>query len=247
MMAKKKVILSLSIALLAAALLCGAAFVSVWNGWILLNSPSKEAYPVRGVDVSAYQGKIDWQVLSQQGNISFAFIKATEGSTYIDPCFAYNYAQAQKTDLRIGAYHFFSFDSPGKTQGKNFISTVAKTENMLPPVVDLEFYGDKAKNPPSAESVHAELNDLLYMLEQHYGRKPILYVTEESYSHYIQGYYAGYDIWYRNVISPKGLPDGRPWTFWQYTNRETLDGYTGEETFIDMNVFFGTQGEFKQY
>ena len=55
-------------------------FVLVWNGIIQLNHPSQESYPVRGVDVSSYQGEIDWQVLSRQG-IQFAFIKATEGSS----------------------------------------------------------------------------------------------------------------------------------------------------------------------
>ena len=67
--------------LLAAVLL--SAFVLaflVWNGYLLLNNPSRERYPVRGVDVSKYQGEIDWPVLAEQ-EISFAFIKATEGSS----------------------------------------------------------------------------------------------------------------------------------------------------------------------
>ncbi len=55
-------------------------FLLFWNGVVLLNNPSTTEYPVRGVDVSSYQGEIDWQVLSSQ-QISFVFIKATEGST----------------------------------------------------------------------------------------------------------------------------------------------------------------------
>ena len=221
-------------------------FILVWNGVILLNNPSKDKYPVRGVDVSSYQGKIDWQVLSSQ-NISFAFIKATEGSTFVDSCFAYNYNEAMKTDLRIGAYHFFSFDSPGETQADNFMATVPITEHMLPPVVDFEFYVDKEKNPPEAKAVRAQLDDLLEKLETHYGLKPILYATDKSYSLYLSGYYSDYDIWIRNVISSASLPDSREWTFWQFTDREKLQGYSGEEKYIDVNVFYGTVQDFENY
>lgn len=223
------------------------AFVCLWNGIVLLNNPSKDEYPVRGVDVSSYQGDIDWQVLSKQDNISFAFIKATEGSSFVDPCFEYNYKEALKTTLRVGAYHFFSFDSSGKTQAQNFIENVAKTENMLPPVVDLEFYGDKEKNPPSRDKIQAELDAMLLVLEAHYGMKPIIYTTKEAYTLYVAGKYQEYDIWYRNVISESFIPDGRQWTFWQYTNREKLAGYEGKEKYIDMNVFNGTKAEFESY
>ena len=146
------------IAILAVLCAIGCAlFALVWNGIILLNNPSDEKYPVRGVDVSAYQGVIDWQTLAAQ-DISFAFIKATEGSTFVDKNFAYNFEQARQTGLSVGAYHFFSYDSPGSTQAENFISNVVPFEGMLPPVIDLEFYGDKQKNPPDRAQVDAELS-----------------------------------------------------------------------------------------
>ena len=113
--------------------------IMLWNGIIFLNNPSKEEYPVRGVDVSSYQGEIDWKTLSEQ-DIQFAFIKVTEGSSFTDPNFAENYSNAQKTKLRIGAYHFFSYDSSGKTQAENFIKTVPISDNMLPPVVTGEYF-----------------------------------------------------------------------------------------------------------
>lgn len=172
--------------LLATAILF---FALIWNGVILLNNPSMERYPVRGVDVSSYQGEIDWDTLASQ-NISFAFIKATEGSSYVDPYFAENYQQAQQTGLRIGAYHFFSYDSSGETQADHFIATVSPVETMLPPVIDLEFYGDKEANPPSPETVRPQLDILLERLEEHYGRKPILYATEKSYALYLAGAYS---------------------------------------------------------
>lgn len=77
------------------------------------------------MDVSSWQGEIDWPTLAGQG-LSFAFIKATEGSGFTDPRFSYNWEQARKTALRVGAYHFFSYDSPGETQADNFIAAVPR-------------------------------------------------------------------------------------------------------------------------
>ncbi len=234
--------------LLALLLILSAALYAllVYHGIILLNNPSRLKYPVRGVDVSRYQGEIDWQTLAGEG-ISFAFIKATEGSSYTDPCFAENFAEARTTSLAVGAYHFFSFDSPGITQAENFIRTVSPFAGMLPPVIDIEFYGTYDREPMPRETVNTQLTILLEKLEAYYGVRPILYVTEETYATYLAGGFAQYDIWIRNVLTKPSLSDGRLWTFWQFTNRGTLDGYRGEEKFIDMNVFAGTAEEFALY
>lgn len=226
----------------------GILFVGLfYNGIILFNNPSKEEYPVSGVDVSAYQGEIDWEILANQ-EIQFAFIKATEGSGFTDKNFAKNYEAAIKTDLRVGAYHFFSFDSAGSTQAENFIQSVYAYEDMLPPVVDVEFYGEYLSSAPEhVDSIKAELHVLLNKLETYYGKKPIIYATEESYELLIQDDFAVYDIWIRNVLSSPELADDKEWTFWQYTNRGRLEGYDGEEQFIDINVFYGTAEEFEKY
>lgn len=230
----------------ALVILCIIA-IMVYNGVILLNNPPISKYPVRGIDVSHYQGDIDWQTLSEQGDISFAFIKATEGSIYADETFAYNYAEARKTGLRVGAYHFFSFESTGVSQADNFINTVVPYDNMLPPVIDLEFYGDFRYNHPEADIVRGELDGMISALREHYGVDPIIYVTEETYRLYIEGGYDDCDIWIRSVYRKPKISDGRKWTFWQYTNRERLEGYSGEEKYIDMNVFCGSAEEFRNY
>jgi len=181
--------------LIPAVIILGiTAYSLVWNGVIILNSLSVIKYPVKGVDVSAYQGEIDWQELSGE-NISFAFIKATEGSSFVDKKFAYNLQEAQKTHLAVGAYHFFSYDSAGETQAQNFIDTVKPYDGMLPSVIDLEFYGDKEMNPPAREYVDRQLKAMLQALEDHYGQKPIIYATEKSYDLYLSGDYSEYDIW----------------------------------------------------
>jgi len=114
-------------------------------------------------------------------------------------------------------------------------------------VVDVEFYGDKEKNLPDVQAVHDELTVILEALELHYGVRPILYATEKSYKFFLAENFTEYDIWIRNVLTRPKLSDGRDWTFWQYTNRERLEGYEGDEQYIDMNVFCGTQEDFDNY
>lgn len=217
-----------------------------YQGILQFNHPSKELYPIRGVDISSYQGEIDWKILSEQ-DIQFAFIKATEGSSFEDPFFQQNWKKASDTSLRIGAYHFFSYDSPGISQAKHFIKTVQSKEEMLPPVVDVEFYGDKESNPPKADEVVKELTAYLDLLESHYGTKPIIYATHKSYDLYIMGDFEEYPIWIRDIFQTPKLKDNRQWTFWQFSNRMVLKGYQGKEKYIDMNVFYGSEEEFLNY
>lgn len=223
---------------------------SVYRGYFHINGRAAEKYPIKGVDVSHYQGNIDWQVLSGE-DIRFAYIKATEGSSHTDEKFLYNYAEARKTELKIGAYHFFSFDSPGSSQAEHFIRTVEPFEGMLPPAVDVEFYGDKKKNPPKAEDVEAELRAYLNRVEQAYDRKPVIYATMEAWELYIRGRFDEYPLWIRNILREPVLQSGakngqeQSWTFWQYTGRGRLKGYAGEEVFIDLNVFYGREEEWQ--
>jgi len=244
-MAKANRILLITAPLLF-SLIAGAFAALFYHGILLFNNPSSTRYPVRGVDVSAYQGDIDWAVLSRQ-NIHFAFIKATDGSDFVDRCFQTNFKNALSTGLRVGAYHFFSRGSTGKAQAEHYIATVPKIDGVLPPVVDFELYGDNNTSTPEREVIRAELSTLLYELEAYYGLKPILYATETSYSVYLSGYYDSYDLWIRNVFTRPKLLRIRLWTFWQYTNRARLDGYHGDERYIDLNVFNGTLEEFYNY
>ena len=84
------------------------------------------------------------------------------------------------------------------------------------------------------------------MLKNHYGVKPIIYTTENVYDLYIKEDFADYELCIRNVISKpsKNITD---WKFWQYTNREVLKGYNGDEKYIDVNVFDGSIKDFSEY
>ena len=220
---------------LGAALVSLIALIALIAGGVLRpNAVFAARYPVHGVDVSAYQGNIDWTVLSE--GLDFAFIKATEGSGAADAHFAANFAGAAEAGLLAGAYHFFSFESPGETQAENFIRTAGSLSGRLPPVVDVELYGRFKKEPPALEDVRAKLCPLLTALEARYGTKPILYATGAAWSMYLKDAYAGYPLWIREVY----LIPGMPFLFWQYSDRGRLEGYDGPEKYIDLNVFFGS-------
>lgn len=228
----------LSVSLFAIALL-------LFFGVIHLNNPRSADYPVRGVDLSSYQGTVDWDVLSAQ-NISFAFIKATEGSSLVDPRFQENWAAAAQTDLRIGAYHFFSFESSGEKQAELFCNTVDAVPGMLPPVIDVEFYGGfRSEKDIDVAAVKRELRVLVDILCAEYGMKPIIYAAESTYDAIVRDDFSDCDLWYRSVYSR--IPSDVEWTFWQYSNRHVLDGYEGRERYIDMNVFSGNHDEFVKY
>ena len=237
-MMKKKLL----IAAAGLAALIAAAGLLLFSGIIQINHPSGAQYPVRGVDVSHYQGEIDWPTLSGEG-IRFAYIKATEGSSSQDGQFRENWTNAAQTGLRIGAYHFFSFETDGRAQAENFISVVGIVPGMLPPAVDVEGYGAYQSNRLPSGALD-ELAAWVDAVEAWCRMKPVIYTTFDYYDQ-IHAALPDCDIWIRSVYGAP--PKGVSWTIWQYSNRNRLKGYSGPERFIDMNVFAGTEAEFDQY
>jgi len=217
----------------------------VFFGVIHLNNPDSDDYPVVGVDLSSYQGDVDWSVLSRQ-DIRFAFIKATEGSSFVDPKFNQNWTSAAETELRIGAYHFFSFESSGEKQAELFCNTVNIVDNMLPPVIDVEYYGCfRSEKDIDVAAIKKELRTLVTILNDAYGMKPIIYADNATYETIIRDDFADCDLWFRSVYFH--VPSDIPWRFWQYSNRHVLKGYNGTERYIDMNVFAGDIESFENY
>ena len=189
-----------------------------------------------GADVSSYQAEINMNKLKEQ-NIEFIYIKATEGSTFQDGRFAENWENAARAELSSGAYHFFSYDSEGRTQAENFIRTVGTDlKGRLLPAVDVEYYGDKEKNPPEKEDVVRELRIYLEMLEEEYGVKPLIYTRSDIYEKYLKGEFDEYKKWMSSIYTPLSWNYKDDWYIWQYLNRGKLEGYTGGEMSIDLNV-----------
>ena len=217
-------------AILTLFVLAKKRIISV-NEWLV----NRETRTI-GVDISAYQADVDMEKLKVQG-IDFIFIKATEGTTHQDRRFAENWENAKNAGLPAGAYHFFSYRSPGETQAENFIETVGPDlSGRLLPVVDVEFYGEKAADLPAREDVVRELAVFLDALEACYGVKPMIYAPRDIWARYIDGAFDGYKIWMSSVNVPIGFAYSGRWDVWQYFNRAVLEGYSGGEKYIDMNV-----------
>lgn len=199
------------------------------NRWIVSDTD------VIGVDISEYQADVDMQKLASQG-ISFVYMKATEGSSFEDSRFVQNWENAAACGMPAGAYHFFSFDSPGRMQAENFINRIGDLDGRLIPAVDVEFYADKRENQPDPAEVTAQLRDFLNALEAAYHVKPMIYCPREIYEKYIMGYFDEYPRWIRSVYYPASFEAGVSWVIWQYCDTGELEGYEGGEQYIDLDV-----------
>lgn len=233
----KRLIIALISLILVVAIIFSSVFVLAKMKVIYINNwfVNKNESTI-GVDVSSYQANINMNKLKEQ-NIQFIYIKATEGSKAQDNTFEKNWDNAKKAGLLSGAYHFFSFDSEGKTQAENFINTV--DDNMkgrLIPAVDVEYYGDKKENPPKKEDVVRELKVFLNALEKEYGVKPIIYSGAEIYDKYLKGEFDEYKKWISSFYTPLSWNYKDDWYIWQYLNKGELEGFSGGEKYIDLNI-----------
>lgn len=193
-------------------------------------SPDRIRFPLRGIDVSHHQGKIDWRRVAAD-DVTFAVIKATEGGDHVDDAFAANLREARAAGLAVGAYHFFTFCRPGADQAKNFISVVPRDGPLLPPVVDIEF-GGNCPQRPSPEQLNAELLAFLGPVEAAFGKPAIVYLTDDAATAYA-GQIAARPLWLRSLLLEPGSDD---WVYWQYHNRGRVDGIDGD---VDLNVLQG--------
>ncbi|XDD47317.1 GH25 family lysozyme [Leptospira sp. WS39.C2] len=204
------------------------------SGYIWFVYPSKDKYPIRGIDVSHHQGKINWSLIPKN-QISFVYIKATEGGDFKDKSFVYNWSEAKKEGFFVGAYHFFTLCKSGLEQAENFIQTVPVDTASLPPVVDLEFEGN-CKERPNLENVQFEIQKYLDRIDSHYGKKTILYLTNEFKSKYLGDNLFQHPVWIRNIFLHPNVFSSIDWVIWQYKNTERVNGIEGP---VDINVLSG--------
>ena len=203
------------------------------------------AMAVHGVDVSRWQGNIDWEKLRSQG-ANFAYIKATDGGDHLDPMFRRNWQAAKQAGLKRGAYHFFYWCRAAGDQAKWFIRNVPKDPSALPPVIDVEWNGDSAcKKLPSPEKVREKMQVFMDMLERHYGKRPIIYTAPDFYRDNLRGQFQDYPFWLRAVAQhPSKVYPGRNWLFWQYSGSGLSHGVSGK---IDLNVFHGSVDDWRRW
>ena len=195
-------------------------------------------YDIHGIDISHYQGNIDWELLRNRGTIDecpirFVMIKATEGSNRIDPKFEYNFSQAHEYGFTRGAYHFYSTQSSAKEQAEHFIRQVKLLNGDLPPVLDVE---QKPKDQTDAEFKSSVL-EWLNRVEAHYKVKPILYTYYKFKMAYLNDtIFNQYPYWIAHYYVDSVAYQG-PWKFWQHTDVGRLPGIKGD---VDFNIYNGS-------
>jgi len=194
---------------------------------------------VQGIDVSHFQGVVDWQTVAQAG-VAFAFAKATDGITYVDPQLATNWAGIRSAGLLRGAYHFFEANDDATLQAEHFLSTVQLAPGDLPPVLDVEVTGGV-----SDAQLWSGVSTWLQVVEQATGRQPILYVAPTFWSsHSPDLTLTRYPLWLADYAAQPTLPEGwTSWLFWQHSETGSVAGVTGA---VDLDVFSGTAQQLQE-
>lgn len=215
------------VALLAAvaAAVVGYTAIRRYSGGV--PEPSREDYAVRGIDISAHNGAVDFAELSHSGEVDFVMMKATEGTNFKDARFIDNYRGATEVGLKIGVYHFFRFDSDSEMQALNLLHSVRHRAIDFPLVIDIEEWG----NPDglATSKIVSSLRTMISVLETA-GHQVMLYTNKDGYRRFVEGNFDDYPLWICSFSDP---PVDGDWSVWQYSHRGSVPGIRGK---VDMNV-----------
>lgn len=230
--------------LTAAALLGSATTIAALVATDILPVPT---WALDGVDVASHQhpggAAIDWSSVKASGQ-SFAFIKATEGTGYINPYFSTDSLKAQEAGIMPGSYHYAR---PGwgnaRAEAQYYAATLATgPQPSLPPVLDLEENG--GLSPVDLQNWVREFID---EIKKQTGRDPIIYTYynfwHESMANTTE--FSQYPLWlaYYSDSLPDDIPGG--WdhvTFWQHTSTGQVDGIQGN---VDLNQYYGDDAQLR--
>jgi lysozyme len=209
--------------------------------------PRPRDYPIHGIDVSKFQGDIDWNAVANSG-VKFAWIKATEGGDRADARFQANWTGAKAAGVPRGAYHFVYWCRPPLEEMANFEQNAPVEDDALPPVLDVEA-------TPTSPTCHrhltqagavADMKVMLEEMERHYGKRPIIYTTVDFYEAILSGgALSDYPIWVRSTKHHPAVKYGsRAWAFWQYQSDGQTAGIRGN---VDRDVFYGTRKQWQAF
>lgn len=187
-----------------------------------------------GLDVSEYQGEVDWSEVDSLENkypIDFVFVRATVGNDRLDRKFKENWLGAKKQKLIRGAYHYYRPNENSLEQAELFIKTVSLQKGDLPPVLDIE----KLPKNQSIERLKLGLKRWLKAVEAHYKVKPIIYTGERYYDDFLKEEFSDYLFWIANYNFYREKMD-EDWLFWQFTEKASVSGIKGN---VDVNIYNG--------
>ncbi len=208
--------------------------------------PLASSFAVQGIDVSRYQGDVDWQAVAGSG-MRFAWIKATEGGDYLDDKFRQNWEQARAAGVARGAYHFMYWCRPAEQQAAWFVANVPNDPFALPPVLDVE-WNPQSKTCPRKLPREEALRDMRIVLEgmeRAYGKRPVIYTSVDFHRDVLVGEMQDYPIWVRSVKYHPSVKYGdRRWHFWQHTATGQVPGIHG---YVDRNCYYGSENDWASW
>ncbi len=187
-----------------------------------------------GIDVSHYQGRIDWKAVSTDGKVGYVYLKATESNSLVDDTYDYNLNEARRHGLKVGSYHFFRPNVDATSQFANFKRTVDRRKQDLLPLIDVEVTG----GVPVA-TMHKRLQEFLRLVTREYGKRPVIYTGRNFYDRYFAGYshFKSYLFMIAQYTSAEPtLSDGKDFVMWQFTAKGRVNGIRGD---VDRSRFMG--------
>lgn len=194
---------------------------------------------VFGIDVSKYQGEINWSQVGSHHPIDFVFIRATMGSNGKDAFFQRNWNGAQEKGFVRGAYHYYRPNENSTQQFENFASVVKLESGDFVPVLDIEEESDFGR-----DNLRKGILNWLLLAEEEYGVKPIIYTGLTFYKYVLRGYVDDYPLWIAAYSGRDRLED-IPWTFHQFSDNVRVNGIT--ENTVDGNDFYGSLSELDSF
>ncbi len=194
---------------------------------------------VFGIDISHYQGHINWKELQTSHHpIKFIFIRSTMGTDGKDHRFLENWKNAKNYKYLRGAYHYYRPNENSTLQFNNFKSVVKLQAGDFVPILDVEKESKHGK-----ENLRKGVLNWLKLAEEAYGVKPMIYTGLAFYKDILKGHVDDYPIWIA-AYSGKHRLKGTSWTFHQFTERVRVNGI---KTKVDGNDFNGTLEELKAF
>jgi lysozyme len=211
------------------------------------NLPKPRDYPVSGIDVSKYQGAVDWNAVAGAG-VKFAWIKASEGGDRADPMFQANWDASKAAGVAHGAYHFMYWCRDPLEQIKWFEQNAPVEAGALPPVLDLEATPDSKtcrRHLEKAQTVR-DVRVALEEMERYFGKRPVIYTSVDFHEAILNdGEFSDYPMWVRSTKHHPSVRYGaRKWVFWQYQADGRIPGIEGN---VDRNVFHGSEDEWNAF
>lgn len=191
-----------------------------------------------GIDVSAYQGAIDWKRVHAAG-VVFAFARVSDGLD-ADERFAVNFAAMRRAHVRRGAYQYFRASEDADAQADLAVRALRRAGGAdIPLVADVE-----TDDGETREALQAKLRRWLARVERRTHRRPLVY-TSPSLGAILDGNFGDWPLWVAHYdVDCPSLPDGWDhWTFWQHSQTGHIDGITGN---VDLDHFAGTRKDLRR-